>query len=113
MHENDPEVSTSYQSPFSPATHVIAWGRFWIARSAATCPANLIRLRRPSTIHLGEPHILLLHQRPMSRYVGPCRHSQSPLSFIFPSSVSQADQDRSSPHDLAARTVAHLKAKGS
>jgi hypothetical protein len=27
--------------------------------------------------------------------------------------VLQADQDRSSPHDLASRTVAHLKAKGS
>jgi len=46
----------------------------------------------------------------MSRYVGPCRHSQSPLSFIH-SFVPQADQDKSSPHDLAARTVAHLKAK--
>jgi len=44
----------------------------------------------------------------MSRYVGP---RQSPLSFIFHSFVPQADQDRSSPHDLAARTVAHLKAK--
>jgi hypothetical protein len=49
----------------------------------------------------------------MSRYVGPCRHSQSLLSFIFHSFVPQADQDRSSPHDLAARTVAHLKAKSS
>jgi hypothetical protein len=27
--------------------------------------------------------------------------------------VLQADQDRSSPHDLASRTVSHLKAKGS
>lgn len=50
----------------------------------------------------------------MSRYVGPCRHSQNPLSFILSfihSFVPQADQDRSSPNDLAARTVAHLKAK--
>ncbi|SRR6266446_4870796 len=36
---------------------------------------------------------------------------RSPLSFIFHSFVLQADQDKSSPHDLAARTVAHLKAK--
>jgi len=101
------------RSIFRNGTHSLAWP----AVTATFTPLRLAN-RAYSTMHDNDPEVLEREKRRnLSRQPyqtsSPLDHSPGWNEHLASTSEAhiKADQDKSSPHDLASRTVSHLKAK--